>query len=91
MFERQIDALLTYMAIEEASDLGPAQALGVHVKGLADTASGWIDGCSVEEEAGTGAAVVPHGQSSLKMAGLDHHGAGSASMGVSAEEDPVKA
>ncbi len=71
MFEGQIDALLTYMAVEEASDLGPAQALGVHVKGLADAASGWIDGCGVEEKAGTGAAVVPHGQSSLKMAGLD--------------------
>jgi hypothetical protein len=43
------------MTVEEASDLVPAQALGAHVKDLADAASGGIDRCGVKEEACTGA------------------------------------
>ena len=71
MFQGQVDALFTYMTVEEASDLVPAQALGAQVKGLADAASSGIDGCGVKEEACTGAAVVPHGQGGLKMTGFD--------------------
>ncbi len=33
--------------------------------------AGGIDGSSVEEEPGTGTAVVPHGQGGLEMAGVD--------------------
>jgi hypothetical protein len=56
LFEGQSDAFFAYMTVEEASALSPAQAMGVYVEGLADAASGGIDGCGVEEEAGTRAA-----------------------------------
>jgi hypothetical protein len=69
LFEGQIDAFFAYMTVEEASDLGPAQALGVHVERLADSARHGINGCGVEEEAGTVAAVVPDGRSGLKIDG----------------------
>jgi hypothetical protein len=58
LFERQVDALLAYVAVEEAYDSGPAQALGVHIEGLADAALGSM-GRGVEEKAGTIAPVVP--------------------------------
>jgi len=45
------------------------------VEGLADAPGGGIDGGSVEEEAGTGAAVFPYGQGGLEVASVDERAA----------------
>ena len=71
LFESEVDALLAYVAIEEGPDLDPGQASRSDVEGLDDAPSGGIDGSGVEEEAGTGTAVVPHGQGGVKMASVD--------------------
>lgn len=59
LFESEVDAVFAYMAIEEDPDLDPGWG---YVEGLADAPGGGVDGSGVEKEAGTGAAVVPHGQ-----------------------------
>lgn len=71
LFKREVDALFAYVFVKEASELGFAQALRVHIEGLADTAGRRIDRGGVEEETGAGAAVIPDGQGGLKMADVD--------------------
>ena len=45
--------------------------MGSQVECLADALSRGIYGGGVEEQPGTGQAVVPYGQSGMEMAGLD--------------------
>jgi hypothetical protein len=71
LFENEVDALLAYVAIEKGPHLDPRQASRSRVEGLDDAPSGGIDGRGVEEEAGTGRAVVPHGEGGLEMASVD--------------------
>jgi hypothetical protein len=63
------------MALKDASDLRFAQALRVRVERLADASGCGICGSRIEEETGAGAAVVPHSQGGMEMAGFDHRAA----------------
>ncbi len=72
MLKGLVDAVFAYVPVEERPDLNPGQALGIYIEGLADAACGGIAGSSVEEQARTVAAVVPHSQCGLEMAGVDH-------------------
>ena len=71
LFQREVDALLAYMAAKEQADFIPGQASGAGVESLTDALSRGIDGRDVEEEAGAGQAVIPDGQGGVEMAGLD--------------------
>jgi hypothetical protein len=64
------------MPVKESPDLVSRQSFRGSVEGLADALGGRIDGRGVEEEAGTGQAVVPNGQGGLEMAGFDEAGGG---------------
>ena len=74
LLQREVDAFPAYMAVEEGADLTFGQAFRSGVEGFADAPGGGIDGGNVEEEAGAGLAVVPHGQGGVEMGGF-HDGA----------------
>ena len=74
-FRLKLDALFAYVVVKDASDLGLAQALRVHIKSLGDAAGRGVDGSRVEEETGAGAAVIPYSQGGIEMAKFDHRAA----------------
>src|SRR5277367_2605849 len=74
-FEGSVDTIALDVAMKEADDLRLRQCAAGGVNGFADTVGDGISGGHAEEEGGTGVAVVPYGEGSLKVRQSDDGGA----------------
>src|ERR1700752_1306774 len=75
LLESKVDSFFADMAMEKSANLQSRQALGADIQRLADALSGGVDGSGVEENASTGATVIPYSEGGLEVAGIDETGA----------------
>ena len=67
LVEGGLDTVAAHMAVEKAVDLFSGQTDGGCFDGGLDAIGGEVSGGGAEEQRGTGAAVVPYGESGLEV------------------------